>query len=67
MDPFFVREIFYFLQEAYEHIVSATILSWRPDELPFREIACAILCLASAILNLSIVPLQHVSQKRRIG
>ena len=65
--PLLRARIFYFLQEAYEHILSATLLSWRPDELPFREIAYAILCLASASLNLSIVPLQQVSQKGRIG
>lgn len=60
-------ENFKILQSEYKQVLSATVLSWRPDDFLFRETAYVISCLASASLNLSFVPLKQVSQKGRIG
>jgi len=58
---------FYIFQSAYKDTLSAILLAWSPHELHFREIAYAILCLASASSKFSIVPLQQISQNGRIG
>lgn len=65
--PFLRARIFQFLQEACEHYLSAALLSWEPEEFPFREIAYAVLCVASASLSFSLVPSQVILQKKRLG
>lgn len=62
--PLLRASIFCFFQQNYHQVLSATLLSWRPEELPFREIAYAILCLASVSFNISLVP---CPQKGRSG
>ena len=39
-----------------EDKLAATLLQWSPEDLPFREIAFAILCLASGGKNIAILP-----------
>lgn len=65
--PLFRSRIFYFLREIYEHVLAATLLSWTEQDLPFREIAYAVLCLASASRNISIVSEPQFSLGRGIG
>lgn len=65
--PLLRARVFKFFQSASEEFLEATLLSWRPDEFPFRETAYAILCLASASFNLSFIPTHQVSQMGRIG
>ncbi|MCJ1428687.1 hypothetical protein MMC29_006598 [Sticta canariensis] len=61
--PLVRARIFHFFQNAFEPILSALLLSWRTNELPFREIAYALLCVASGSPNLSFVPVQQLSHK----
>ena len=56
--PLVRARIFHFFQNAYEPILSALLLNWRTNELPFREIAYALLCVASGSPNLSFVLVQ---------
>lgn len=65
--PILRASIFHFFQAIHEAILSAILLGWNPDELIFREIAYAILSLASPSLNFSMVPLQQISHKRATG
>ena len=65
--PLFRSRIFYFLREIYEHVLAATLLSWTEQDLPFREIAYAVLCLASANHHISIVSASQVSHSGGIG
>ena len=65
--PLLRAKIFNLFEQAHEDILSTALLSWTAEEMPFREIAYAILCLASTNQSLSLVRSQHVSQEGRIG
>lgn len=62
--PLFSSRIFYFFREIYEPILAAVLLSWRAEDLIFRDIAYAVLSLASADLYPSVVSGLHVGQNR---
>ncbi|MCJ1261892.1 hypothetical protein MMC22_001761 [Lobaria immixta] len=62
--PILRGRIFHFFQKIYEPTLSAILLEWVPDDSIFQEIAYAILSLASASLNFSMVPLQQISRER---
>lgn len=64
--PLLRMKVFYSFQESYEHILSATLLDWLPGEFSFRGTVYALLCLASANGNFSMIPV-HMSQKHGIG
>lgn len=51
----FCARIFHIFQRAQRQVLSHLLLGWKPDELPFREIAFSILCLASGRQNVSLV------------
>lgn len=53
--PLFRSTVFYFFREVYEPILAAALMSWRSEDLIFRDIAYAALSLASANLYPSIV------------
>lgn len=59
--------IFELLQQIYEDELAITLLSWTPDHFPFREIAYAILCVASVSHNFSLESFKQVSQEGRAG
>ena len=61
--PLVLASIFRLFKNAYEPILSAILLSWRTNEFSFREIAYALLCVASGSPNLSFVPVQQLSSK----
>lgn len=65
--PLFRSRIFYFFREIYEPILAAVLLSWKSEDLIFRDIAYAVLSLASANLYPSIVSSLHVLQTGRVG
>lgn len=65
--PLLRSRIFYFFREIYEPIIAAALLSWRAEDLIFRDIAYAVLSLASANLYPSIVSHPRVLQKDRIA
>lgn len=65
--PLFRSRIFYFFREIYEPILAAVLLSWTSEDLVFRDIAYAVISLASANLYPSIVSSLHVLQTRRVG
>lgn len=65
--PLFRSRIFYFFREIYEPILAAVLLSWRSEDLVFRDIAYAVLSLASANLYPSIISDLYVLQNRRIA
>lgn len=53
--PLLRFRIFYFFRDVYEPYFTAVLLSWRSEDLIFRDIAYLALCLASADLYPSIV------------
>ena len=61
--PLFRARLFHQFQDTYQPILSTILLSWRSNELPFREIAYALLCVASGSPNLSLVPVEQLSPK----
>ena len=65
--PLLRAKIFRLFQVVQEPTFSAILLGWNPEEFPFRENAYAILCLASASLDFSLVPQNQISSKRTIG
>lgn len=65
--PLFRSRIFYFFREIYEPILAAALMSWRSEDLIFRDIAYAVLSLASANLYPSIVSDPQVLQDGRIA
>ena len=65
--PLFRSRIFYFFREIYEPILAAALLSWRAEDLVFRDIAYAVLSLASANLYPSIVSDPQVLRNGRIA
>ena len=62
--PLFRSRIFYFFRDIYEPILAAVLLSWRSEDLVFRDIAYAVLSLASADLYPSVISGLHVVQNR---
>lgn len=65
--PLLRSRIFYFFREIYEPILAATLMSWRSEDLIFRDIAYAVLSLASADLYPSIVSGPQVLHHDRIA
>ena len=59
--------IFYFWSKATEDTLAASLLQFNPEDLPFREIAYAILCLAAGGRNASIVSTDKVSSNGVFG
>lgn len=54
-EPLFCARIFQVFQRSQERVLAHLLLGWKPDDFPFREIAFAILCLASGRQNVSLV------------
>ena len=50
--------LFWLWSTSLEDELAATLLQWSPEDAPFREIAFAILCLASGGRNVAMVPYQ---------
>ena len=48
--------LFWLWSRTLEDKLAATLLQWSPEDPPFREMAFAILCLASGEKNVTIVP-----------
>lgn len=65
--PLFRSRIFYMFREMYEPIFATTLLNWTSEDLIFRDIAYAVLCLACADFYPSIVPSSRLLQKGRIA
>ena len=59
--------IFYFWSKASEDTLAASLLQFHPEDLPFREIAYATLCLAAGGRNFSIVSTETLSSYRVFG
>ena len=54
-------KLFEIFQRSQQHSLSVTLLGWKAQDLPFREIAYFILCLAAGGSNLALV-----DQRRKI-
>ena len=52
----FRQNLFDFWSSRLQTPLAATLPLWTPDDLPFREIAFAILCLASGGKHVTLVP-----------
>ena len=52
--------LFWLWSRTLEDKLATTLLQWSPEDHPFREIAYAILCLASGGKNVAIVPYQSL-------
>lgn len=59
--------MFYLWSSAHEDLLAATLLQLKPKDLPFREIAYAVLCLATGGRNFSVVASKHVSANGVFG
>ena len=58
-EPLFCARIFQIFQRSQERVLTHLLLGWKPDDFPFREIAFAIVCLASGRHNVSLVEDWH--------
>ena len=58
-----------FAHWAHEHedMLAASLLQWSPEDLPFREIAYAALCLAAGGRNIDVIPSEKVGTNGVFG
>ena len=61
-EPLFCARIFQIFQRTQERVLAHLLLGWKPDDLCFREIAFAVLCLASGGRNVSLVEDGHLAK-----
>lgn len=59
--------VFYLWSHANEDLLAATLLQLSPEDLPFREIAYAALCLASGGKNVDVFSSSNVSANAAFG
>ena len=58
-EPLFCARIFQIFQRSQQRVLAHLLLGWKSDDFSFREIAFAIVCLASGRHNVSLVEDWH--------
>lgn len=59
--------LFYLLRERMKEDLAAALLQWSPQDLPFREIAFAILCLALGGKHLTVILARNLKANFTFG
>ena len=66
-EPILRSRLFWIWTTTLEDKLAATLLQWSPEDLPFREIAFAILCLVSGGKNIAILPNRSLPANKTLG